>query len=98
MTISPGWANLAESWIGNPQGRHCHWCSHVKHEDGASYCENPKSKFCDGDRIRSWDGETCASECDQFALDPWYQDDANIEKYFGEDRPTAPNADVGGEA
>jgi hypothetical protein len=82
MTISPEWSRIAENFIGKADGRHCHWCRHIEHDDGASYCNNPDSKLSDGERIRSWDGAQCAAECPVFSLDPWYEDDANVEKYF----------------
>lgn len=82
MTISPEWSRIAERWLGLPTGRHCHWCRHISHDEGASYCSNPASKFNDGDRIRTWDGKHCAAECSVFELDAWYEDDENVEKSF----------------
>ena len=82
--ISPKWSKLAKSVVGNKEGKHCHWCKHMKSEDGEVTCENPKSKFSDGERIRTWDGEGCANECGVFELSPWYESDKNYDKYFKE--------------
>mgnify|MGYP001616197299 CR=1 FL=1 len=82
MTIGKAWARVASFMVGNSDGRHCHWCEHVKHEDGCSYCTNPASKFNDGDRIRCLEGEVCAAECGVFKLDAHYEDDANIRRSF----------------
>ncbi len=80
--IGSEWSKIARQYVGNKHGEHCHWCAHIKHDDGESFCSNPESKFCDGDRIRTWDGEGCAEECGVFKLDPWYEDDANIQRYI----------------
>lgn len=77
--ISPGWANIAKGWIGIESGKHCHWCRSIRHNDGCSYCNNPNSKFSDGHRIRSWDGEECAEDCGVFELNEHYKDDRNID-------------------
>ena len=81
--ISPKWAEVAISVLGDKNGQHCHWCKYIKHEDGYSFCTHPQSKFNDDDRIRSWDGLECAKECGCFKLDDWYTKDKNYEKYFG---------------
>lgn len=81
--ISKQWEAIAESWLGEKSGRHCHWCRHMKSEDGEVTCTNKASKFCDGDRIRTWDGLGCAKECGLFELDDWYKSDENVAKTFG---------------
>jgi len=80
--ISPKWSKLAESILGNKEGKYCHWCKFINCHDGIAECSNPKSKFCDDDRIRTWDGLECASECGLFKLDDWYIDDKNYEATF----------------
>lgn len=82
--ISPKWSELAESFIGSKEGRHCHWCKHIEIREGEASCANPKSKFNDGDRIRTWDGLDCASECHCFELDEFYTKDENYDKTFKE--------------
>ncbi len=77
--ISPKWSNMAVGWLGNKDGRHCHWCRSIRHDDGCSYCDHPQSKFNDGDRIRTWDGEYCAKKCKYFKLDDGYKDDENLD-------------------
>ena len=81
--ISEKWKPLAKAWVGNEEGRHCHWCKHIDHdnESGTSDCINPKSEFSDGYRIRSWDGEGCAKKCGLFELKDWYKDDKNVGKW-----------------
>lgn len=81
--ISEQWKLVAKCWVGNKNGKHCHWCKHIDHDGelGTSNCIHPKSKFNDGNRIRSWDGEACAEECGFFELQDWYKDDDNIDKY-----------------
>jgi len=80
--ISEKWSKVAMSWLGNKNGMHCHWCKHKQSFDGEVRCDNKKSKFCDGSRIRSWDGLACAEECGFFELEKWYTDDKNFDKYF----------------
>lgn len=80
--ISKLWSKFSDNWFGNKYGRHCHWCDHIKSEDGESHCTYPKSKFNDGDRIRTWDGKYCAKECNYFKLSDWYIDDKNFYKSF----------------
>lgn len=82
MAIGKAWSRIAASFVGSAEGRHCHWCEYIKHEDGESVCTNPASKYCDGDRIRTWDGNECAETCGVFKLSAWYEDDENIRKYF----------------
>lgn len=77
--ISPKWAKFAEGWLGTADGRHCHWCKYIHCEDGGAECENIKSPFCDGDRIRTWDGIVCATNCPVFELDDWYKSDNNFD-------------------
>lgn len=87
--ISEKWKNLAIAFVGNEQGKHCHWCKHIVTDDGSAECGNKASKFCDDDRIRSWDGEHCASECGLFELDDWYKSDANFDSLHSKsDTPT----------
>jgi hypothetical protein len=78
--ISPKWSKLAENMLGDKNGRHCHWCKFINTHDGIAECSNPQSEFCDGDRIRTWDGLGCAAECKLFELDDWYTDDKNYEE------------------
>ena len=66
--ISPKWSELEEHTLGN-----CHWCKYMKSEDGKSTCTNPESVFCDGNRIRTWDGLYCAERCELFELNEWTQ-------------------------
>ncbi len=81
--ISPKWSKLSQHVLGNPSGIHCHWCVfHKSTIDGEVYCANKSSKYCDGGRIRTWDGEECAKKCSLFKLDNWYTDDKNYEEYF----------------
>lgn len=80
--ISPKWKPVARMWLGNKDGQHCHWCKHAIFDEGTVECGNAASKFCDGDRIRSWDGLECAKECGVFELADWYKDDKNYDKYF----------------
>jgi hypothetical protein len=80
--ISTKWKEVARGWLGDENGQHCHWCKFMKSDDGDVTCENPKSKFYDGDRIRSWDGLYCAKECGLFELNDWYKDDKNYDEYF----------------
>lgn len=82
LIISPKWSKLSKRVFGNSEGKHCHWCKYIKSEDGESRCTNKLSKFCDGDRIRTWDGEGCAKECGQFKINKWYTDDKNFDAYF----------------
>lgn len=82
--ISSRWAEVARGCLGNSEGIHCHWCVHAKFDEGEVTCGNEKSKFCDDDRIRTWDGEYCAKECGLFELSEWYKDDKNFESYFNE--------------
>jgi len=81
--ISPKWKPVAKGWLGNSNGKHCHWCTHMISEDGEVVCTNIKSKFCDGDRIRTWDGLGCAKECGFFKLNEWYTKDENYDAVFG---------------
>ena len=81
--ISTKWLELAKSVLGNETGKHCHWCKFINCYDGIAECSNPKSKFCDGDRIRTWDGLECASKCGLFEIDEWYTSDNNYEGIFG---------------
>ena len=82
-SISPKWSRLAESVLGDKTGRHCHWCKFIKTGEGEACCSNKNSPYCDGDRIRTWDGLECASKCSVFELDVWYTGDKNYDKYFG---------------
>ena len=82
MGISPKWSKLALHVLGDKDGRHCHWCKFIDFEEGEAHCINGDSPFCDGDRIRTWDGLECASKCKAFQLDDWYTDDKNYEEYF----------------
>lgn len=82
--ISAKWKHIAASWLGTSSGRHCHWCKYMLSEEGEVRCGNQNSQFCDGDRIRSWDGATCAAECSVFELDEWYTCDENFDKTFKE--------------
>lgn len=82
MTISPKWSNFAERLLGDKDGKHCHWCKYMKSEDGEVTCTNPKSEFCDGDRIRTWDGLYCAEKCGSFELNEWYTKDENFDTFF----------------
>lgn len=81
MAIGQVWSKVALCWAGNAEGRHCHWCAKIIREDGESHCLTPGAIYGDGERIRSWDGEG-AVECPKFELDPWYEDDGNVDKYF----------------
>ena len=78
--IGKKWGRFAKSWLGNVEGRHCHWCKFMKSEDGEVTCEHPDSVYNDGDRIRSWDGEECAEKCGHFELNEYYTDDNNLGK------------------
>ncbi len=80
--ISSKWPKMSRAWLGNKTGRHCHWCKFILCEDGEANCNNTKSKFFEGGRIRSWDGEYCAKECGLFELSDWYKDDKNFDAYF----------------
>jgi hypothetical protein len=80
--ISPKWIPFAKGWLGNKDGKHCHWCKFAEFDEGEVTCGNPKSKFCDGDRIRSWDGLGCAEECGLFEISDWYTKDENFETTF----------------
>lgn len=79
--ISPKWSKFAEKFINCPNGQHCHWCKFMKSEEGCVTCEHPKSKYNDGDRIRSWDGKACAEDCGYFEIDEHYTKDENFERY-----------------
>ena len=81
-SISPKWSKLALSVLGDKNGRHCHWCKFMESDDGEVHCINKDSPFCDGNRIRTWDGLECASKCGVFELDDWYTKDKNYEEYF----------------
>lgn len=81
-TISPKWSSLAKSILGEKNGRHCHWCEFANPDEGEVTCLNEKSEFCDGDRIRTWDGIKCASRCGAFKLDVWYTNDKNYDITF----------------
>ena len=80
--IAPKWVVFARGWLDIESGQHCHWCKHIVHDDGESHCSNPNSRYCDGDRIRTWDGETCAETCGCFELSDWYKADENFEAYM----------------
>lgn len=80
--ISNKWSKVAQSWLGDKNGKHCHWCKFMKSEEGEVTCENPKSKFNDGERIRTWDGLACAKECGVFELDKHYTTDKTFNEYF----------------
>ena len=80
--ISEKWKQIASGWLGDESGRHCHWCKHMVSEDGCVTCGNKASPFCDGDRIRTWDGLDCASKCPVWELNEWYTDDANYDSTF----------------
>ena len=82
MKISKKWSQIATNWLGNSEGKHCHWCRFKLSEEGEVTCDNLKSKFCDGGRIRSWDGLDCAKECGYFEIDEWYTKDKNYYKTF----------------
>ncbi len=79
--ISPKWSKLALSVLGDKNGRHCHWCKFIRTDGDIAICTNKDSLFCDGDRIRTWDGLECASQCKVFELDDWYSDNKKYEKY-----------------
>lgn len=79
--ITSKWSRLAKSVLGDEQGRHCHWCKFIEDSgEGTVSCSNKDSPYCDGDRIRTWDGLVCASKCKVFELDDWYTDDKNYGK------------------
>jgi len=78
-SISPKWAKIAESFLRDRTGRHCHWCKFIDLDEDTAQCSNEDSPYCDGDRIRTWDGLECASKCNVFELDDWYTDDKNFE-------------------
>lgn len=80
--ISKKWKDVARMWLGDEWGRHCHWCKFIEYDDGCSFCKKPKSKFADGNRIRSWDGKQCAEECGLFELKDWYKDDKKYDEYL----------------
>ena len=80
--ISEKWSKMSISWLGNPDGMHCHWCEYSVSEDGEVTCSNKKSKYFDGNRIRTWDGEECAKNCLEFDLSDWYKSDENYDKTF----------------
>lgn len=84
--ISLKWKRVAYFWTGNKKGKHCHWCKFAKIEDCEVYCGNKKSKFCDGKRIRTWDGESCAKKCGYFEIAKWYTSDRNFNKTFKEEK------------
>lgn len=75
--ISPKWSKLAENVLGDKDGRHCHWCKFLQSDGDTVHCSNKDSPYCDGDRIRTWDGLECASKCSVFELDDWYTLDRN---------------------
>jgi len=54
----------------------------MQSEEGEVTCTNKDSPYCDGDRIRTWDGLECATKCPVFELDDWYTADKNYEEYF----------------
>jgi len=83
--ISPKWRPAAKLWTGRSDGRHCHWCKHHVTDDGEVTCGHPDSKYNDGDRIRSWDGEKCAVNCEYFELDDWYKRDENYDTTFAKE-------------
>lgn len=70
--IHKSWVNIADSVTGSKEGRHCHWCSQIKNEDGSSFCDSPYSKFNNGDRIRTYDGLGLAVQCKYFELNHFY--------------------------
>jgi hypothetical protein len=78
--ITEKWGLIAKSWLGVASGRHCHWCKHKISCDFEVTCGNKASPYCDGERIRTWDGQSCARACQVFELNNWYKDDANIGK------------------
>lgn len=80
--ISEKWKGIANTWLGIEDGKHCHWCSFVKHDEGCSYCYNKESRFYDGKRIRGWDGIYCADKCGKFQLDVNYTTDETYYEYF----------------
>ena len=80
--ISKRWEKVALSFLGEKTGKHCHWCKYMVSEDGDVTCGNKASQFCDGDRIRSWDGLECARKCGVFGLNEWYKSDENYRKTF----------------
>ena len=82
--ISSKWSRLAESVLGDKEGKHCHWCKFIDTDtyEGEAHCQNEHSQYCDGDRIRTWDGLECADKCGFFELDEWYTDDKNYDEYF----------------
>lgn len=81
--ISEKWKVISKNWLGIDDSKHCHWCKSIKHDDGESHCSNPNSKFNDGDRIRTWDGVYCATNCNCFELDEYYTSDETYDNYFG---------------
>lgn len=80
--ISPKWSKCARTMVGNSQGIHCHWCKYMRSQDGYVTCTNKKSRYCDGDRIRTWDGNFCAKRCGHFKLNSWYTKDKNYDITF----------------
>jgi hypothetical protein len=84
-TISKKWKIVAKNWLGTVTGKHCHWCRFMKSEEGEVTCTNINSMFCDGDRIRTWDGIGCAKECGLFEINEWYTKDENYDKTFNQD-------------
>jgi len=84
--IDSKWTKLAKGFVGNKEGKHCHWCKHMDNKkfEGEVYCSNKNSKFSDNQRIRTWDGEGCAEECGHFQLDAWYEDGKNFDAMFKE--------------
>ena len=85
--IGKEWSALAKGWLGYADGRHCHWCGHILSEDGEATCNNPESKYFDGDRIRSWDARGCAMDCGLFSLSEWYRDDNNLKEMRANAKP-----------
>lgn len=80
--ISELWSKFAESFLGNKEGVHCHWCQYISHRKGYSYCTHNKSQYNDGNRIKASDGLSCANYCIYFKLDEYYTKDENFFKTF----------------
>ena len=92
--ISKKWIPIARSWLGNSQGKHCHWCKKIKHNDGYSHCKEKQSPYYDI-RIRTWDGGDCAHACGFFELSDYYKDDINYYKSFPKPKSPAKHSTKG---
>jgi len=74
--ISFKWSALSQSFLGNPDGIHCHWCKHaeIDADDGEVTCANKDGLHFGDGRIRTWDGED-AARCKAFELSETYKSD-----------------------